>query len=145
MDKITVTHHSSLCESPAFILVDDYRKEMKEKGFDQGGDVPVNGHSWAVVAMDGDRCVGFMAHAPYLPVKAIWIESAYVHPEYRRRGIHGMMFDRVVDQAKIEGLTSVQGATDVRNVASISSMEKQGREVFGLMYRYNIKKESPVV
>ncbi len=142
MSGFTVEYFADLQDSPAVALIDAYKSEIIEKGFSQGANsVYITPNAWTVAAMDGNKCIGFMLHVPYSAVDALWIEAAYVAPEYRRKGIHKAMFKRVVRQAEIEGVSSVQGAAHVNNIASISSMERQGRHVTGIIYSYDVKKE----
>jgi GNAT superfamily N-acetyltransferase len=141
LNDIRIELYDDCQQSPALLLVAAYKDEIKRSGLGQGGDeVVVNLNSYTVAAMNGERCVGFILYAPYPAVNAMWIGDAYVDPDYRRKGIHGLMFNRVVEQARLNGFDSVQGATSVQNVASIASMEKQGRELFGVMYRYDVNK-----
>lgn len=139
MREIEIRYFPDLAESPAKPLVIDAHKELAKAGLTQGETEPnVNKNAWVAAAFDGEECVGFIAHSPYFNVNAIWIEQAYVKPSHRRRGIHAMMFERVVAQARIEGLKSVQSGTHVNNEKSRASMEKQGRKVFGLFYKYDV-------
>lgn len=142
MSEIRIDYYADLRESPALPLVEDYKSEISRRGFGQSSKgVAVSENPWTVVAMDGDKCVGFALHFPYPSVNALWIEASYVDPDYRRRGIHKAMFERVVLQAKIEGCESVQSAAHVNNKESIASMKRQGREVFGLMFTYDVEKD----
>lgn len=139
---VKIEYGASLAESPAASLVEAYREEIKRLGFDQGGGATViPDNAWVAYAMDGEECIGFSAHLPFEEINSMWIHAAYVVPHRRGEGIHSKLFERVVYQAELECHVSVQCGTHVENYAAQNAFEKQGRKVFGLMYRYDLKKE----
>lgn len=122
--------------------MDQYKDEIRDSGFLQGGkEQYVNTSAWCVSAMDDGKPVGFILIMPYRETDCLWISDAFVLPEYRRKGIHSLMFARVARQAEIEGVSAVGSGVHVTNKASIAAMESQGREVTGFFYRYEIKKK----
>lgn len=132
--------HDSLGGCPASHLVAEYDREIISSGFTQAsnGFQHTDLNTWAIVAEHFGKVVGFMSIVPYEAVDALWISAAYVITGYRRKGVHSAMFDFAIQQAKNEGLSSVQSAVHVNNGASLAAQENQGRKVFGLMMTYPV-------
>lgn len=68
------------------------------------------GATLTMVALDGDRVVGFASACPYrvvLPdsatVTAHEIEDVVVHPDYRRRGLGVALCQRIIERAEVAG------------------------------------------
>lgn len=137
MNDIRIEFHPDFSASPAAHLAEPYEEEIRSRGFSQGGVGDMfNRLSWCSVAMDGSECVGFSAFFPLPSANALWVDAAYVLPEYRGRGIHAMLFSDVVRQARLEGVSSVQSGVHKDNANSLKSHQKQGREIFGYFTRY---------
>lgn len=129
----------TLSEIPAAALVPEYHSEIVAAGCSQGNaKSETHMGSWAIAALiDGD-CVGYMAVWPCISQDHLWISDAYVKPEHRRKGIHDLMFRRVVEQAKKEGVSQIQSGVHINNKASQASCEKQGRRIFGYFYAFDV-------
>lgn len=137
-----IEYFDDLAQSPSLGLIDAFNHELKSKGLDQGGGATViNPNAWTVAAMDGDECIGFCAHMPFKEADCLWIQAAYVVPHRRGEGVHSAMFKRVVEQARLECVSSVQCATHIDNEGARAAFHKQGRVPFGIMYRYNVNGE----
>lgn len=135
-----IEYFDDLATSPALGLIAAFNHEMNVNGFDQGaGAGIINPNAWTVAAMDGDECIGFCAHVPFPEADCLWIQAAYVVPHRRGEGVHTDMFERVVYQAKLENVSSVQCGTHIKNSKARTAFEAQGRVPFGIMYRYDLK------
>lgn len=53
-----------------------------------------------------------------------WIQSVYVLPEYRRRGIYKAMYDKVQEMAVAEGVSQIRLYVDKENISAQSVYQK---------------------
>lgn len=140
MSEFKIEFHARLSESPAAVLTEAYIEDIIAKDCVQTDARPVvNPHSWVSCAMIDGECVGFLELLPYPQINALWIASAYVSSDHRRKGIHSALFRDAVRQAKLEGFDSVECGVHINNKESIAAMAKQGRRVTGHFYSYDIK------
>lgn len=56
----------------------------------------------------------------------LWIQSVYVRPEYRNRGIYKTMYNEVLKLAKSEGVSQVRLYVDKDNLKAQKVYEKSG-------------------
>lgn len=57
-----------------------------------------------------------------------WIQSVYVLPEYRGRGIYKAMYNKVLDLAKAEGVSQIRLYVDKSNSTAQAVYQKLGME-----------------
>ncbi|HPJ84680.1 MAG TPA: N-acetyltransferase family protein [Methanothrix sp.] len=71
----------------------------------------------------GERVLGFAFLRPHHPMPAFSSAAEitiFIHPEYRGRGIGRSLVDRLVDEAKGMGLSSILAGISSRNDGSIA-------------------------
>lgn len=69
----------------------------------------------------------------------LWIQSVYVRPDYRNRGIFKAMYNEVISLAKKEGVTQVRLYVDKDNKKAQSVYQKLGMsECHYLMYEVEL-------
>ena len=72
-----------------------------------------------------------------------WIQSVYVRPEYRRRGIYKAMYNKVKAMAKDENVLHINLYVDRENKAAISTYQSLGMtESHYLMYEEHTAPEN---
>lgn len=57
-----------------------------------------------------------------------WVQSVYVRPEYRGRGIYRAMYDKVKAMASEQGVTQIRLYVDKTNLATQKVYQKLGME-----------------
>lgn len=61
-----------------------------------------------------------------------WIQSVYVRPEYRRRGVFKSLFEHIADQARRDpGVIGIRLYVEKENVAAQQTYERLGMERTG--------------
>ena len=69
----------------------------------------------------------------------LWIQSVYVSPEHRTKGIFKAMYNQVLDLARSEGITQVRLYVDKDNTSAQAVYQKLGMsECHYLMYEVEI-------
>jgi GNAT superfamily N-acetyltransferase len=90
----------------------------------------------AVVAYIDERPVGVMSFAEQKWDKTLWVKLGYVLQRYRRFGVYRAMWLQVVEIARAKKALEIWGATHISNGAMQTTMQKLGREVAALQYRF---------
>lgn len=93
-----------------------------------------------VARKDGVICAA-MAFTEFVENQQYWISLAFVRKEFRRKGLHTAMFERVANQAKSNGVPTIRNEVNLCNGASIAAMAKQGRKAFSTIYSYEVELE----
>ena len=57
-----------------------------------------------------------------------WVQSVYILPEYRRRGIYRAMYGKVQEMAAAEGVSQIRLYVDKKNLAAQSVYQKLGMQ-----------------
>jgi GNAT superfamily N-acetyltransferase len=89
---------------------------------------------WAevVVAVDGDRLIGSgyakdKVSDHYVdPPNHCFLGFMFTHPDYRSRGVNGLVTDALLDWARARGHTEVQLRVYDDNAGAIRAYEKKG-------------------
>ena len=58
-----------------------------------------------------------------------WIESVYVHPDHRGRGVFGSLYRHVAELAKNEGVVGLRLYVEKENATAKKTYEKLGMEM----------------
>jgi GNAT superfamily N-acetyltransferase len=82
---------------------------------------PGKGRYW--VALSGDSCVASLLLTPewsdWRNGEVLWIQSVYVHPDYRRQGVFAAMYARIRAEVEAsEGLCGLRLYVDRSNLAA---------------------------
>jgi phosphinothricin acetyltransferase len=92
-----------------------------------------------LVAVDGDRVLGFVALAPYStrPVYAgvAWL-SVYVAPDAQRRGIGRRLVEAAVEESEQAGIWTLMAGILSENAASLALHERAGFRRIGVQRRF---------
>lgn len=97
-----------------------------------------------IVAVDGDLIIGsgYAKEKPsdlYVdPPKHCFLGFMYVHPEYRGRGVNGLVTEALLDWARARGLTEVQLRVYDDNLGAIRAYEKKGFSKYMVAMRREI-------
>ena len=75
------------------------------------------------------RCVESAASPLLLPDRYCYVSSAYVHPDYRRRGVLHELFERAVAWCKQRGLTEMRLHNVGSREVSAATWDSMGFEV----------------
>ena len=98
-----------------------------------------------VVAMDGDRLVGYVGSQSVLG----WADmmNLAVHPDYRRRGIAETLVDQLIELLKQNGVTCLTLEVRVSNSPAIHLYEKLGFTEVGRRpgYYHNPKEDALIL
>jgi GNAT superfamily N-acetyltransferase len=94
-----------------------------------------------MVAVDGDLVVGsgYAKEKPsddYVdPPKHCFLGFMFVHPDYRGRGVNGLVTEALLDWARARGLTEVQLRVYDDNVGAIRAYKKKGFSKYMVVMR----------
>lgn len=126
--------------SPAVTMAQKMHMELLDKNLVSPSVMHPVWNDPALVAYDKDIPVGTIVYR-YVTERATWfILSAYVEPEYRRMGVHTLLFSTLIERARIRGdILAIESGTHVNNHASIASMKKQGRVAVSINFDYRLK------
>lgn len=126
--------------SPGATMVQKMQLELLAKGFANPEMIQSGWDEPALVAYEDEKPVGVLVYRP-LSFRAAWfILHAYVEPEHRRKGVHALLFETLVQRAKLSGdVNVIESGAHVDNTASIRSMRKQGRVETHLHFEYRLR------
>lgn len=83
-----------------------------------------------IFIMVDNKEVGFALYfynfSTFLSKPGIYLEDVYILPEFRKQGLGKMVFDYIVDKAKIEGLSRIEWVCLDWNTPSINFYKKIG-------------------
>jgi GNAT superfamily N-acetyltransferase len=94
-----------------------------------------------IVAVDGDLVVGsgYAKEKPsdlYVdPPKHCFLGFMYVHPDYRGRGVNGLVTEALLDWARARGLTEVQLRVYDDNLGAVRAYKKKGFSKYMVVMR----------
>lgn len=94
-----------------------------------------------IVAVDGDLVVGsgYAKEKPsdvYVdPPKHCFLGFMYVHPDYRGRGVNGLVTEALLDWARLRGLTEVQLRVYDDNLGAVRAYKKKGFSKYMVVMR----------
>lgn len=94
-----------------------------------------------IVAVDGDLIVGsgYAKEKPsdhyVAPPVHCFLGFMFVHPEYRGRGVNGLVTEALLDWARARGLTEVQLRVYDENAGAIRAYEKKGFSKYMVVMR----------
>jgi len=72
----------------------------------------------------------------------LWIQSVYVTPEYRGKGVYKAMYNKVKETAEVEGISTIRLYVDKTNLRAQSVYQKLGmQESHYLLYEEMIDNE----
>jgi GNAT superfamily N-acetyltransferase len=97
-----------------------------------------------IVAVDGDRVIGsgYAKEKPsdlYVdPPTHCFLGFMFVHPEYRGRGVNGLVTEALLGWARVRGLTEVQLRVYDDNLGAIRAYEKKGFSKYMVAMRREI-------
>lgn len=96
-----------------------------------------------IVAKDGDKAVGSLMltreWSDWTNRWYWWIQSVYVAPDYRGKGVYRAMYDKVKELAKENGITQIRLYVDKTNYRAQQVYQKLGMsETHYLMYEEEI-------
>ena len=86
------------------------------------------------VACQKDKVVGYASYDRYRPFDGFCrsVEhSIYVHPDFRKMKIGHLLMEKLISQAKIDGLKAMIGGIDKDNQNSIDFHQKYGFKIVG--------------
>lgn len=79
-----------------------------------------------LLAENDGKIVGFILFALHVPTGKINFENAWIHKDYRSKGIFENLFAEGVYLAKKLGGTYICALTKIDNIASINALKKTG-------------------
>ena len=92
-----------------------------------------------LVAVDGDRVLGWVALAPYstrtVYAGVAWL-SVYVAPDAQRRGIGRRLVEAAVEASEEAGVWTLMAGILPENVASLALHERAGFRRIGIQRRF---------
>jgi GNAT superfamily N-acetyltransferase len=97
-----------------------------------------------IVAVDGELIIGsgYALEKPsdlYVnPPTHCFLGFMFVHPEYRGRGVNGLVTEALLDWARARGLTEVQLRVYDDNLGAIRAYEKKGFSKYMVTMRREI-------
>ncbi|HOG01050.1 MAG: Acetyltransferase (GNAT) family protein [Firmicutes bacterium ADurb.Bin248] len=90
------------------------------------------------LALDGETPVGYLACRVDAP--CVWVESLYVLPSYRRRGVASLLYDKAEALARSYGEDTLYNYVHPNNGAMIALLASRGYDVLNLI---EIRKPCP--
>lgn len=98
----------------------------------------------AVVSRVGEQLVGAITYHYYEESKSLWATAAYVLPDWRRRGIFGLMFEELVKVAERRGAGRIEAGSLVSNAIFNKVAVASGMAVVGYTYSMDVVAEEDV-
>jgi ribosomal protein S18 acetylase RimI-like enzyme len=84
-----------------------------------------------IAVTDEAQNVGYLACK--VDGNTVWAESLFVSPEFRRRGVAGMLYDKAEELARAHGQETLYNWIHPNNGAIISFLRKRGYNVLNLI------------
>jgi len=122
-------------------LVAKFRDALRGfKGLPPQNDVPAAQEEWAeycgsgfvtYLAHDGRQCAGYLVCRVDAPT--VWVESLYVLPEHRRKGIASALYEQAEGLARSHGEDTAFVYVHPNNDAMIGFLKKRGYDVLNLI------------
>jgi GNAT superfamily N-acetyltransferase len=137
-ERLRVEHFNCLPNTPVLPLAVFGWAELLHEGLCTLATTAVCWDHKAIVAFVDDEPVGVLTWTDANWANEIWINLAYVSPEYRHQGIHTEMFDALKAKARELKRPTISSATHVSNDAARGAMRAQGREEVGTMLTYHV-------
>jgi ribosomal protein S18 acetylase RimI-like enzyme len=106
---------------------DDYPAD-----FDEYATLLEEGHSFG--AYDNDQLMGVIICTARSWNNTLYIENIHVSEFYRKQGIGGLLLNRVLQHASIQGFRHVELETQNTNVPAISFYQRNGFDITGFNY-----------
>lgn len=92
---------------------------------------------------------GFMVYKYLETMSEWWISLSFIRHQYRREGIHTLLFSTLVERAKArDDILAINCGTHVDNLPAQAAFEKQGRVPVSIVYSYPIRqfyKDVPLI
>jgi RimJ/RimL family protein N-acetyltransferase len=126
--EFTIKHFSLIGQCPdAVELAVMGWLELIQKIGDSDGSLKIGWDHRAIVAQNDGLTVGVMTWSDEEHLGRLWINLSFVRPDFRRRKVHTIMFQELVEKAKELGRRRIGAGTFVGNKKSLAAMKKQGR------------------
>lgn len=151
MDTITVKYYSSINCSPAWRFVPKVEEELTTNCFlsfanplQPDNDQVLIAFSSASENPSTEDLVGFLSYHYVESAQGWWINTSYVLPGHRQKGIHTLLFNTLVERAKARGdILGIECITHYNNHVAQAAFKKQGRVPVNIGYRFQVKEFSP--
>lgn len=112
----------------------------------------VNNNTWAVNWDDeaiigvnlADRPIAILIFSHQKWLKTIYVKLGYVEADFRRKGVYGKLWEKLVEIAQERNVPYIEGATMLQNAAMRSQAKQMDRVEYGVMLRYEVKPKPPV-
>lgn len=111
---------------------------LLEAGLCDPRDALVCASDGAVVARVGDQVVGAITYRYYEDSRSLWACAAYVLPDWRRRGIFGLMFEEIVGVAGRRGAGRIEAGSLVTNQTFNRAAVRAGMAVVSHTYSMDV-------
>jgi GNAT superfamily N-acetyltransferase len=137
--EFTIKHFSLIGQSPEAVelAVMGWLELIQVVG-DNDGSIKIGWDHKVIVAQNKGTAVGVMTWYDEEHLSRLWINLAFVRPDFRRRGVHTIMFQELVEKAKELGRWRIGAGTFVGNTKSLAAMKKQGRILKYSMTEYKV-------
>lgn len=86
---------------------------------------------FVAVTEDEPICIGYVVCR--IDDDTVWVESLFVSPEFRRRGVAGLLYDAAEECARAHGQDTLYNWIHPNNHAMIGFLEKRGYDVLNLI------------
>ena len=126
------------CVAP---LVAKFRDTLRGlKGYLPRDDLSAAGKKWmdycqpgfsTYIAYEGSQCVGYLVCRIDTPT--VWVESVYVLPEFRKKGIASALYEQAERLAQSFGEDTVYNYVHPNNDAMIGFLRKRGYDVLNMI------------
>lgn len=100
--------------------------ELLEKGYSTNN-LPIEDNP-AIVAWFGEHPVGFISYNN--EGDCLFIETGYILPEFRERGLYSDMFNALVRKATSLNISQIASWIEPINTKMVAIAKRQGRRVF---------------
>lgn len=140
MNSIEIIHVPRFNRHKGFLLTYKLSEFLREKKWTtvQTGN-SMEHEAEAIVAMDGDKAVGYTAYNVYDWNSSYYIVGTFVLPDYRGKGIATRMFDLLKQRASENKIVRINSSAHHKNHEAQRLFEKQGRQKNSIDYTYYLE------
>lgn len=126
---------------PAWRLVHEADYELQNNRWVGNQTSGISYELEAIVATvtEDNKPIGFIAFEYVKWNHTLSIHMAYVIPELRGLGVHGRMFEHLVENAKKRDIVKITSSTHHTNESALKAFEKQGRKKTFISFTYDLK------
>lgn len=145
MKKPEIISFKGIVNTPIHPYIMNSWNYLLRSGLTDGASCP----TWddnAIAAYLESEPVGVLTWIKNEWCKTISVRLGYVEPAFRNRGIYRIIFSHLIQVARGEGISIIDGFTSAKNEDMQKVMGRLGREKYSIGYRFIVdasEKEKP--